>query len=353
MAKSTAPGHFRERHGLCFSSIGIGTYLGQPDEHTDRSYQEAVKRAVELGCNTIDLAINYRFQRSERAVGAALKQLVDSGTADRGEVIVATKGGFFPYDGEPPRDPRGWVAENVLSKGLSTADEIAGGCHCMTPAYLDDQLSRSLANLELSTIDVYYIHNPETQLEAVTRDEFDRRIRTAFEFLERAAADGRIQYYGTATWNGYRQEPGSRGYLSLEELTGIAREIAGEDHRFKFIQLPHNLGMPEAITGENQSVEGEKMSALMAAERLGLTSICSASIFQGKLTNGLPDFVSAALTGLGTDAQRAIQFVRSTPGVTTALVGMSKRSHVEENLMTAQVAPATIEEFFSMFSSTE
>src|SRR5262249_58467106 len=73
----TAQGHFREREGLLMSSIGLGTYLGQWDEHTDRSYQEAIKRAIELGCNVIDSAINYRFQRSERAIGAALKQLFE------------------------------------------------------------------------------------------------------------------------------------------------------------------------------------------------------------------------------------------------------------------------------------
>jgi aryl-alcohol dehydrogenase-like predicted oxidoreductase len=54
---------------------------------------------------------------------------------------------------------------------------------------------------------------------------------------------------------------------------------------------------------------------------------------------------------LKTDAQRAIQFVRSTPGVTTALIGMSQRSHVEENMETATVEPAAVEDFFKMFSS--
>src|SRR2546425_5707101 len=84
---TTAPGHFHERHGLLMSSIGLGTYLGHWDEHTDRSYQEAIKRAIDLGCNMIDSAINYRFQRSERAIGAALNQLFDDGKLARDEVI--------------------------------------------------------------------------------------------------------------------------------------------------------------------------------------------------------------------------------------------------------------------------
>jgi aryl-alcohol dehydrogenase-like predicted oxidoreductase len=351
LGSTTARGHFRERDGLLLSSIGLGTYLGRWDEHTDRSYQDAIRQAISVGCNVIDSAINYRFQRSERAIGAALKQLLDESKISRDEVVIATKAGFFPFDGEPPRDARSWIIENVIEKGLALSEDIVGGSHCMTPAYLEDQISRSLENLGLNTIDIYYVHNPESQLEAVSREEFGSRLRAAFEFLEKAASDDRIGCYGTATWNGYRQEPGSQGYLSLAEVTAIAREVGGEDHHFKVVQFPHNLAMPEAITLANQVVDGEPLSLLMAADRLGITVMCSASMLQAKLAQNLPPFVGQALKGLSTDAQRAIQFVRSTPGVTTALVGMSKRTHVDENMAAASVSPASMEEFFSMFSS--
>jgi aryl-alcohol dehydrogenase-like predicted oxidoreductase len=335
------------------SSIGLGTYLGHWDEHTDRSYQEAIKRAVELGCNVIDSAINYRFQRSERTIGAALKDLLEDGKASRDEILIATKGCFFPFEDEPPRDPRGWVMENVVNKGLARPEDIVGGSHCMSPAYLRDQLARSLENLEVETIDIYYVHNPETQLEAVSSDEFSGRVRAAFDMLEQAAADGRIGYYGTATWNGYRQQPGSRGYLSLAGMASIAREVGGEEHHFRVIQLPYSLAMPEALTAANQVVDGEQLSPLMAADRLGITVMCSASMLQSRLTHNLPPFVCEALKGLSTDAQRAIQFVRSTPGVTTALVGMAQRSHVEENMAVAAVPIAPVEDFFRVFSSDE
>lgn len=351
MSATTARGHFREADGLLMSSIGLGTYLGHWDEHTDRSYQEAIKRAIELGCNVIDSAINYRFQRSERSIGAALKQMFEDGRFSRDEIIVATKAGFFPFEDAPPRDARAWIMENVIGKRLARPEEIVGGSHCMTPAYLEDQLARSLENLGLETIDIYYLHNPESQLEAVSRDEFDLRLRAAFESLERAAADGLIGCYGTATWNGYRQPAASAGYLSLAEVDRIAREVGGESHHFSVIQLPHNLAMPEALTSANQFVEGEALSPLMAAARLGITVMCSASMSQARLSQNLPPFVAEALKGLNTDAQRAIQFVRSTPGVTTALVGMGHRTHVDENMAVAAVPPASVEEFFSMFSS--
>jgi aryl-alcohol dehydrogenase-like predicted oxidoreductase len=316
-------------------------------------YMESVKRALELGCNVIDSAINYRFQRSERAVGAALAQLFEARKVSRDEVIIATKGGFIPFDTEPPRDSRAWIIENVIDAGFAKPDEIVGGSHCMAPAYLENQLSLSLKNFGLECLDIYYVHNPEGQLEAVPRAEFNRRIRATFEFLESAVAAGRIRCYGTATWNGYRQPPAAPGHLSISELVSIAREIGGEDHHFRAIQLPYNLAMPEALTDPTQVLDDEPISVLMAAQRLEMTVMCSASIMQSRLASGLPEFIGQTLRGLRTDAQRAIQFVRSTPGVTTALIGMSQRSHVEENLALAHVEPAPVDEFFKMFSSGE
>src|SRR5258708_579095 len=63
-----APGHFREAHGLTLSSLGIGTYLGQPDDKTDGTYAASVIAAVENGLNVIHTAVNYRFPRSERTI---------------------------------------------------------------------------------------------------------------------------------------------------------------------------------------------------------------------------------------------------------------------------------------------
>jgi aryl-alcohol dehydrogenase-like predicted oxidoreductase len=350
-AGRAATGHFRDLDGLTVSTVGLGTYLGREDAETDVAYQDAIVRALELGVNVIDTAVNYRHQRSERAVRAALATAFERGLARRDEVVVATKGGYIPFDGAVPRDPRAWFTATYLETGIIAPGDVSGGSHCMTPRYLADQIGRSRANLGLETLDVYYLHNPEAQLEAVDRPEFLARIRAAFGALEQAVRDGTIRRYGTATWNGCRADPGAPGHLSLEALVAAAREVGGPDHHFKVIQLPYNLAMPEAFVRANQTVQGALVPLIEAARRLGVFVVASASVYQGQLARNLPPMVATLLPGLATDAQRALQYVRSTPGIGTALVGMKSATHVEENAGVAAVPPQPWAEFQRFFAA--
>ncbi len=346
----TAANHFRLEQNLWLSSIGLGTYLGNPDEETDTRYSASVARAVELGANVIDSAANYRFQRSERAIGNALAELQKVGFA-RSEIVICTKGGYLPFDGGPPTDVRRYVEETFVKPGIAGFADIVGGSHCMTPAYLQNQLDQSLRNMDLEAVDVYYIHNPESQLPFVSGDEFYERLRAAFERLEQNVAAGKILRYGVASWNGFRVAPNARDYHSLEKMVAAARAVAGDQHGFRFIQLPINLGMPEALNLENQSVAGKWMTVLEAAAALEVTVVSSASILQGRVASGLPETIREPLGSLGSDALTAIQFVRSTPGVATALVGMSHREHVEENLQLAKIEPTAPEDFMKLFNN--
>lgn len=353
LKEKTNENHFRLEQNLWLSSIGLGTYLGQWNEETDRAYTDAVIRAVELGVNVIDTAANYRFQRSERAIGAALQKLSEAETCARDELLICTKGGYLPFNNQPPRDVRRYVEETFVETGVASFSDIVGGSHCMTPRYLENQINQSLENMRLESVDVYYVHNPETQLGEVSREEFDARLARAFEMFERMRAEGGIRMYGAATWNGFRVAPTAREHLSLERMVEIARRTGGDAHGFRFIQLPFNLAMPEALVLQNQSLNGERVSVLEAAGALGVTVMASASMLQGKVARNLPEEVREPLGSLATDAQTAIQFVRSTQGITTALVGMSRVEHVEENLQLARIAPVPPEEYRRLFASLE
>lgn len=347
----TAPEHFRTGiGGLTVSSVGVGTYLGHPDDATDAEYEAALVAAVRLGVNVIDTASNYRAQRSERAVGRALTALIAAGTAARDEVVVCSKLGYLAFDGAYPPDAKRWLHDAYVASGLLSPGDVVGGGHSLAPRYLEHQLERSRANLGVETIDLLYLHNPESQLATVERPEVLARIGRAFGVLERAVADRKIGAYGVATWSGLRVAPTAREYLSLAELVALAEREAGRDHHFRAVQLPCNLAMTEAVTTRHQPVGAHVGSLVEAADHHGLSVVASASLLQGKLVGPLPAVLATAMAGCATDAQRAVQFVRSTPGITTALVGMRHQAHVEENLALAQLAPASRDAYLTLFT---
>jgi aryl-alcohol dehydrogenase-like predicted oxidoreductase len=308
---------YRNAFGLQVSSLGIGTYLGGDDDRSDRAYTDALIAAGEGGINFFDAAINYRNQRSERCVGRALKHL------QRDEIVVCTKAGF--------------LTPGAIPASLRPED-VVGRMHSMAPDFLSDQIDRSLANLDIETIDVFYLHNPETQLGLVDRARFEDRLRAAFTRLEEIAGQGKIRWYGAATWEGFRKS----NALSLPRMFEIATEVGGPEHRFRFIQLPFNLGMVEAFVEKPESV-------LAAAGRLGVVAVASGTLMQGQVLSHMPDAIKELLPGLDADSQRAIQFTRSTPGITAALVGMGRPEHVRENIGVARVAPVTREEYLRLY----
>ena len=83
------------------SSLGIGTYVGAPDDATDYAVYEAIKTSVlSGGVNHIDTAPNYRYMKSEKTVGKILTVLERKYDIDRQQLFVTSKGGFVPEDGE-------------------------------------------------------------------------------------------------------------------------------------------------------------------------------------------------------------------------------------------------------------
>jgi aryl-alcohol dehydrogenase-like predicted oxidoreductase len=329
--------HADGRHATAFtsaaqlqlSSIGLGTYLGPPTDAADANYTAAVVEAVRQGVNVLDTARNYRCGRSERAIGRALAQLLASGEVFRSELLLSSKVGFVPFDGTPPADPQAWVHTRTVAAGLAEADELVAGCHCMAPAFVRAEVAASLDALGVETLDVCFVHNPETQLQFLPPEVVHARLRQTFAELEAAVERGQLRVYGVATWSGLRARPGERDHLSLAQLVRLAEDVAGVRHHFRAVQLPLNLAMPEAVARPNQLLAGELLPAIEAARRLGLVVLASGPLLQGKLAQRLPAHVAAVANW--SPAETALQFARSVAGVSSALVGMARPAHVVEN----------------------
>jgi aryl-alcohol dehydrogenase-like predicted oxidoreductase len=347
-----ADGHFREdAQGLHLSSLGMGTYLGGLDEETSRQMSSAAVRSVSTGAvNVLDTAINYRYQLSERSLAQALKQLLTHGFK-RDELFLCSKKRVISPDAEQQQrgeDFREWFRAHYLDSGLIQSDDIVGGMHCMAPAYLEDQLTRSLNNLGVETLDLLYLHNAaESQMPEIGRDAFMKRLRLAFEAMEKARAAGKIRAYGMATWNCFRVEPDAQNEaLSLETVVQLAESVGGPQHGFRYLQLPFNLAFTEALTLSCQPLNGELTSLFEAALSLGVGVFTSVPLLQGQLLDQpLPKF-----DGMQTPAQECLQFVRSNPGVLAPLIGHKKPEHVKENLKVASVPPMILAEFEEMLS---
>lgn len=304
---------------LHLSSLGAGTYLGPPDDATDARYVEALVEAVRQGLNVIDTAANYRAGRAERCVGQALSRLTQMGEIFRSEVLVSSKAGLVTPEAGAT-DPLAGLRAATVGAGLCADDELCCSCHCMAPAFLRASLERSLQRMSLKSLDVYFVHNPECQLQEVPRPLVMDRLRRAFQALEQAADDGLIRAYGVATWTGLRARPEERDYLSLQEILGLAHEVAGIRHRCRAVALPLSVRMPEAWNYPNQQVGGRWVSAIEAARHFGLVTLAAAPLQQGIVGRGGPEAVAQAL-----------QFARSVPGVASSLVGMSQIAHVRDN----------------------
>lgn len=345
-----AEDHFREAGDLMISSLGMGSYLGDHDQETDEAYLAATKAAVKGGINFLDTASNYRAQRSERVFGRALAELFSEGF-QRDELVVCSKVGFLHHDGAIEQEPKAFIQERYLDSGLIGPGEIVQGCHSMSPAFLEAQLDQSLANLGLETIDIYYLHNPEIQLEELTRPEFLERFKAAAAWFEEKVAQGKIRAWGLATWSGFRVAADARVHLSLGELMDQVGEVVEEYHNLGFIQLPFGLGALEAWTMDNQLLDEEEMPLLVAAEEYGISLIASAPLLQGSILPRITPRFIEHFPGLTSAAQCCLQFNRSIPGLVSTLVGMKTMTNVQENLVLVGIAPLPEEQLHGLFTS--
>ncbi len=336
---------FYARHdGLIFSKLGFGTFKKEPykEENYTFDYKDALKTAIHHGVNVIDTAINYRYQQSEREIGEVLEELFESGDVKREELIICSKGGFVPLDFPFPENPYEWINEHIIQKGFATSSDIELDQHCITPAFLKDSLDRSLSNLHVKCLDIYFLHNPETQLTKIGYTHFLKKLEEIFESFETMVNEGKIKAYGIAVWNAFTYEEGNSEYINLEEVYDVARKVGGVNHHFKYIQLPFNIAKTNAYTIANQKMsDGNYYTPLQVAHKLGLGVMSSSSLLQMHLFQKpfKPEvgYLLDSKMELQSDIQLALQFVRSTRGIVTSLFSSSKPEHVSSNLGIATI----------------
>jgi len=300
--------------GLTVTSIGLGT--GQfpitNEPQTIRQYAEVVETAVRGGINLIDCASNYSLGTAEVIVGCVLADLVQHHSFNRSGFVLCSKGGYVPN----------YKAD--ANKNFVDYD------HSLEPHTLHQQLCESRNRLQVETIDIYFLHNPEEYLLRNGRLGFEDQMQHAFEYLESAVQAGEIAAYGVASAEGFRLA--GPYHHPLESLLDLAVGVGGNRHHFAAIQVPFSLGQPEALLNNNESIHHRKGSILEAAREYDLAVIGSASLNHMFLPPRALRSIAGLCPVLNHPAQVALNFARSTPGIDSALFGTRNPKHVENVL---------------------
>lgn len=320
-ARQDAAGDFYREgpNRLILSSLGLGTGgfdITQPDVTVARFF-ETIREAVGAGINVIDTAINYGWQTTERIVGHAIRALIDEKAGGRDEIVLVTKGGYLPYDVSR-------FHTLFVESGQCREEELVGSVHCLNPEFLWNQIHESRRNLGVDVIDVYLLHNPEEQLRHRGLGVFESRVRAAFGALEDAVQAGLIGCYGVSSADGFRSD--GTALHRIDDLFACAEASGGRKHHLRVIEAPLNLHDRELAVRRNHVWQGSPATPLDVASGLGVSVITSVPLGGGRLARVAAGPAAEAVT------LASLHFVRSTPGVTSCLIGMSRPEHVRENL---------------------
>jgi uncharacterized protein len=288
---------------LTTSRLGFGGYrTGDEPEH-----QEALTKALLNGCNLIDTSTNYMDGDSERMIGSVLTKLIGKGALTRDEIIVVSKIGYVQGENLKRAETRE-KAGKAYPEMVKYGDGI---WHCLHPEFLADQLTLSLDRLGLQTLDILLLHNAEYFLSdakhrgqsdlPALREEFYRRLRAAFAYLESQVAAGRLQYYGVSS-NTCTAAPDDPEATSLSRMIEAGRQAAqGGAHHFRVLQLPMNLFESGALLTANTGHQNEQ-TVLDVAQREQI------AILVNRPLNAMPGKGNAMirLADLPLDAQEVV-----------------------------------------------
>lgn len=269
---------------LFVSEVGFGSY--RVDIRSAENKQ-AMKNAIIAGINLIDTSSTYTNGNSELLVAEVLNELISKKKLSREAVVIVTKGGYlqgqnFDLSQKRKKEKKPFPDLVEYQEGLE---------HCIHPEFLEDQITRSLGRLGIEAIDVYMLHNSEYYLKWAqendidlleAREEYYRRIKKAFEFLEKEVEKGRIKSYGISS-NTFPLDSSHFDFTSLETIIKIAKEISKDNH-FRVIEFPMNLAETGACTNLNQA--NSTLLQLAKSENIGvLINRPLNAIYENKLIN--------------------------------------------------------------------
>ncbi|MBI2521472.1 MAG: aldo/keto reductase [Bdellovibrio sp.] len=221
-----------------------------------QEHEEALRLALDLGCNLIDTSTNYTYGDSELLIGKVLADYKGP------RPTIISKAGYI-------QGPNLKQYEELRSNGKAKEDLVDLGQdfkHSIHPEFLENQITLSLARLGAQDIDFFLLHNPENYFKTKGPSEeiYLQRLKKAFMHLEEEVFRGRIKYYGISS-NTFPSNPTDSNYSNLEKILSVAKSVA-RNHHFKMIQFPMNLIERGALGqrfGEKNLIQFAKINNLV------------------------------------------------------------------------------------------
>ncbi|MCH8033473.1 MAG: aldo/keto reductase [Bacteroidetes bacterium] len=281
---------FEKLGKTCFitSTCGFGCYRvnDSVEEH-----HFALEYALSNGINLIDTSSNYSIGGSEKLIGNVLQKLTSEDRIILDEIILVTKAGYLQGDNLTSAKERE-LSGNPFPDVVKCSPDL---WHCIHPDFLKDQLTNSLAKLQLKKVDIYLLHNPEyfltysnISLDEDKKKKYYRRIKLAFEYLESEIENGRISYYGISS-NTFVDRQDKKNFTSLERVYDIASEISDDNH-FAVIQFPLNLMEKGATINMNQFNNTKTLLQFAKEKNLGVLVNRPLNAIENNKINRLADF---------------------------------------------------------------
>lgn len=267
-----------------------------------REVEATLLEAVDRGINFFDTADTYNQGDSERVLGRVLR-------GRRERVLICSKAGMTMGPLQRLRPKVVPLAKRLLkrwSSSRSAAASLARQFHAQNfrPDYIERAIGHSLSRLKTDYLDLFLLHCPN--MSALSEDAL-------FERLDRLRREGKVRHYGVSFEDSF----------APQELDASLRRPG-----VAALQIAVNLYRPRTIEEVETRPGGHAIGVIGRAPFAGGLLFADE---RGRLA--LANATSA------TPAQAAIRLALQLNPRGTALIGMTDRAQLRENLQALDLPP--------------
>lgn len=292
------------RSGLELSVLSFGSWVTFHKQIADNSADELMGLAYDNGINFFDNAEGYAFGESEKMMGRVLK----AKKWDRTSFTLSSKV-YFGWRGK----------DNKPNQTGLSRKHIVEACH------------EALGRLQTDYLDLYFCHRPDTNV------PIEEVVWTMHNLIQQ----GKVLYWGTSQWSGAEIMEAHRvahqyhligPTVEQPQYNMFERFKVEQDYMpvFKNVGLGTTIWSPLAagfLTGKyNEGIPADSRLAIEGFDWLKNRWIQDAKLAKVKQLTQLAGELGVSLAAL------AIAWTIKNPNVTTAILGATKRTQLEENL---------------------